>query len=616
MGRWQSSPAAALRPDPEARGRAYEHFRRAIAAGLEGAAEIALGAATNFARHAFRVGEWPRVVEAAESGTEALARLSTRQQMARSKRSWFDEASELPLLHAAALHQLGRDSEAIDALERGRARLLADAVGRRSADLLLLEREQPDACRRIEELLAELRIQEWADPVDWLPAADAVASPSSARSVKAVRRELDQLVREVRERPGFEEFLQLPAPGDARLASSQDEPLVYVAAGPAQGLAFVCAGREVESLVLDGVTIQQVEHFLTGEGTAGKEGFLGLLLGLRAGSERMGELLAWLGEAIAVPLADALRRRGGVRRVNLVLVGQLGLLPLHAAPLRRPGGAPAACLLDEFDISYAPSARVLTAARGKAEPASPGWSLVGLYDPWPSHPPLDYTAIELGWAALRHRRSTTLLTGSSATRRALLDAIGEATVVQLACHGHFVPQAPLESALILGGGSQLRARDLLVGEAGRRFRNVRLVILSACGSALTEFTRSPDEVLGLPFGFLQAGVPGVIGTLWPVNDLDTALLMGRFHDFLAGGESGVIHPATALRQAQLWLRDVTVSELLELLEKLRKEASGQDSRKVKSLLSKVSERFAQRLPSDQPFSDKPGSWAPFVYIGA
>ncbi|MBA3822552.1 MAG: CHAT domain-containing protein [Ktedonobacterales bacterium] len=46
-----------------------------------------------------------------------------------------------------------------------------------------------------------------------------------------------------------------------------------------------------------------------------------------------------------------------------------------------------------------------------------------------------------------------------------------------------------------------------------------LLILSACETAIIDATRLKDEMLGLATGFLQAGVIGVIASLWSVNDL-------------------------------------------------------------------------------------------------
>ncbi len=59
-----------------------------------------------------------------------------------------------------------------------------------------------------------------------------------------------------------------------------------------------------------------------------------------------------------------------------------------------------------------------------------------------------------------------------------------------------------------------------------------------------------DELLGLARAVLAAGAAGVVVTLWAVDDVSSALLMGRFYErLLAGGD-----PATALHDAQQWLR--------------------------------------------------------------
>jgi CHAT domain-containing protein len=86
----------------------------------------------------------------------------------------------------------------------------------------------------------------------------------------------------------------------------------------------------------------------------------------------------------------------------------------------------------------------------------------------------------------------------------------------------------------------LTVRDLI----SERLRGTRLVVLLACQTAITDFNDLPEEAIGLPGGFVQAGVPGVVGTLWPVNDLSTMLLMVKFYE--AHLKEGLT-PAAALR---------------------------------------------------------------------
>src|SRR5262249_40026617 len=64
--------------------------------------------------------------------------------------------------------------------------------------------------------------------------------------------------------------------------------------------------------------------------------------------------------------------------------------------------------------------------------------------------------------------------------------------------------------------------------------------------------------IGLPGTFTALGAVGVLGTLWPVSDAATALLMAKFYELHMG--SG-LPPPTAFRLAQLSLRQATNAEL-------------------------------------------------------
>lgn len=74
-----------------------------------------------------------------------------------------------------------------------------------------------------------------------------------------------------------------------------------------------------------------------------------------------------------------------------------------------------------------------------------------------------------------------------------------------------------------------------------------LVVLSACQTALGEEING-EGLIGLTRGFLYAGAPRVVATLWEIDDRTTAELMKRFYQStLARGE----RPAAALRAAQV-----------------------------------------------------------------
>jgi CHAT domain-containing protein len=76
--------------------------------------------------------------------------------------------------------------------------------------------------------------------------------------------------------------------------------------------------------------------------------------------------------------------------------------------------------------------------------------------------------------------------------------------------------------------------------------NADLVVLSACQTALGKEVRG-EGLLGLSRGFLYAGAPRLVVSLWKVNDQATAELMRLFYrGMLRDG----LRPAAALRAAQ------------------------------------------------------------------
>jgi CHAT domain-containing protein len=60
----------------------------------------------------------------------------------------------------------------------------------------------------------------------------------------------------------------------------------------------------------------------------------------------------------------------------------------------------------------------------------------------------------------------------------------------------------------------------------------------------------PGEFAGIPAALLEAGVPGVVASLWSVPTDQTWELARRLFEYRLGGHS----PAAALRQAQLDLK--------------------------------------------------------------
>ncbi len=122
-------------------------------------------------------------------------------------------------------------------------------------------------------------------------------------------------------------------------------------------------------------------------------------------------------------------------------------------------------------------------------------------------------------------------------------------VVHLACHGSFNEAEPLMSSLYLAKDDANDGRLMVYELFGLDLTKSSLVVLSACDTGISK-VMTGDELIGLSRGFIFAGTPSLLATLWEVDDKSTSDLMVEFYKNL---KSGMAKPE-ALRRAQLWLK--------------------------------------------------------------
>jgi len=243
----------------------------------------------------------------------------------------------------------------------------------------------------------------------------------------------------------------------------------------------------------------------------------------------------------------------GSKQLCVVADGSLHRLPF--ASLVSPAGE---YLLEEFALSYAPSASVFVLAtahaRGRANVREEALLAVG--DPDfdreenPNLSSLRSAADEAKGVAGLYPKPLLLL-GGGATKEAFLRDFQGAEVIHFA--GHFVvnPQSPANSKLLFAGGD-LRSHEL----GAFRLSRVKLVALSACETGFERYDRSEGAV-GVARTFLALGAPVVVASGWKVDSEPTKDLMVAFHRKRRGRG---LTSAESLRRAQL-----------EMLETDRKE---------------------------------------------
>ena len=282
--------------------------------------------------------------------------------------------------------------------------------------------------------------------------------------------------------------------------------------------------------------------------------------------------------------------------------GGLGLLPLHAAwreidEVRR-------YFLDDHSVTYLPS---MYASQGRLrEEQRHRQTLFAAVNPTRDLP---FTPTEGEQVSkLFGEDKAKVLAGDDATVDAVKAAVSDRNYLHFSCHGFYDWINPMQSGLMLANEEVLTLTEII---GSLNLDAARLVTLSACETGITEFRRSPDEYLGLPAGFLQAGTPAVISTLWAVNDLSTMLLMERFYRLHLEER---LDMARSLQRAQIWLRGVSAGELAKRFAGEEEAALGKTRMPIEAA-SEYYSRFAEYYPHDCPFAH-PYYWAAFTFSGA
>ncbi len=290
--------------------------------------------------------------------------------------------------------------------------------------------------------------------------------------------------------------------------------------------------------------------------------------------------------------------RGGSVRRTLVDRGALGL--------KFTAGSPAAALAVQR-----------TASRSVAEGAAEVDALdqVRLYGG--DLPPLDgarHEAKALAELFAAAGGYADMLVGREATIANVEASAPRKRYVHFATHGIVGSEAnPYHASLALTQPETLTPHDIgflsldhLVREWRGKLTACELVVLSACET--TKGVETGDSIIALPWGFMYAGAPSVVASLWKVDDTATTLLMKRFYGNLLGQYSeqrgtfragNAMPKAEALREAKCWLR--TVPRSAAAREKMR----GGLATKAATTVS---------TDPDGTFAD-PYYWAAFVLLG-
>ncbi len=517
-------------------------------------------------------------VEAALRAIEGLrTRVSTADLRAMFQSSRRD-AYELYIDLLMTLHHerpnADHDLEALEASELTRARALLDLLVEAGAEIYQgvapsLRERRNAAGRHLNAKAARRSAVLAGEPTD-------EAREEIEREMASALYELDRIEAEIRRRSPRYAALTLPRPLAAREIQGlldADSLLLEYALGEERSFLWLVSLDQVQSFELPGrQTIEDAarrfHELLSQPGAADRK------------AQAM--VASALSEMLLGPVGEQLdgTPSAGTRRLVVVADGALHYLPFGALPIPAAKTMP---LLARHEVVYLPSASVLAEQRRRlAARHPPRGELAVVADPvfeiedprlsglkvanlaQPKEESGLRSPIAKSWRRLpgSRREAEAILAlvppeqslaamGFEANRAAVMDdRLSRHRVVHFATHGLIDTSNPRLSGLVLSlfdEAGQPRDGFLRAHDVFNLNLAADLVVLSGCQTALGREVRG-EGLLGLTRGFMYAGAPRVVASLWRVEDRATAELMSRFyHSMQVEG----VAPAAALRAAQL-----------------------------------------------------------------
>ncbi len=428
----------------------------------------------------------------------------------------------------------GEMSEAFDFVERSKSRTLIDLLERNLETMWDAGTEESPRLLEIRKIREELNILYTRLNEVGATARAALSDNTTKDAIIKREEQLIELLRGIgSERSGWTTLQTMPLAGvkETQQMMQPDEVLIeYYAVGD-RFHAFVVGSNDfnvVKDLTttanvrasLKGITFQLSKFHLQPAYVLHRGGML-----LKAIQHHLTELHR--------QLIEPLRALIGTRSLVIVPHNMLHYIPFQALY----DGTN--YLIDTHDIVYSASASVLKICRERRVPKTDKDLVLAVADELTPYIHEEVAALK---ELLPNAR---VFTGQDATEDKLRQYGSSAGKIHIAAHGIFRADNPMFSALRLGD-TWLNLFDIFNLQLGSD-----LTTLSACETGMSAVWEG-DELLGLARGFLYAGTPSLVVSLWTVNDRSTAQLMRRFYE---GLQKGLTKPR-ALREAMIEVKSV------------------------------------------------------------
>ncbi|RDA94087.1 hypothetical protein CP533_5334, partial [Ophiocordyceps camponoti-saundersi (nom. inval.)] len=470
--------------------------------------------------------KWKESSQLSEEAVTLLSTVSPRSLKHTDKEhalgGFFGVAS---LAASTILNANGDVIRALQLLELGRgiiASLLMDIRG----DMSDVREKHPALADKFITLRDELDKPEETLPSLMSPGNTIASLESSAKRRREADQRLNQLITEIRNQPGFNNFL-LPPTAESLKAAANPDPIIVINLSRFRCDAFLIEHHQIRVLNLPDMTLTEAETRARHLQSSRLRAFFDI-----------SPLLEWLWDVVARPCLDELGFKGPppdghLPRVWWIPTGPLSQLPLHAAGYHTKGSSET--VLDRVMSSYASSVKSLIFGRRQdvKPPSSDSHALLVAMRETPDLAGdgiLSFAADELKMVKDFCPSLNLQPIMPKLRRDDVLELLKSCTIFHFAGHGKANSKEPSLSCLLL---EDWKAKPLTVGD----IRDHRLQgsppflgFLSACSTGANDTGKLIDEGIHLINSFQLAGFRHVIGTLWEVSDefcVDVARVLYR-----------------------------------------------------------------------------------------
>lgn len=448
--------------------------------------------------------EWTEGLQAGSDAIKILPNLAPRSLAPSDKQRVLSLVAGLASDVAVMALHLCRPLKAIELLEQGRGVLLADLMDLRAVPPEL-ERQYPELAKRF--IHVRERLNAPAAPDHSRVSSLRISSIGLGDARRHANAEFTDLLHEIRQQTGFEDFMQPLGQKEIQCAASEG-PVVYINVSDYRCDALIVEKDSVRSVPLGTLTVKRITSRKTELSMSGLQST---------------DLLQWLWDSVASPILEDLRVHGSLATDSLprlwwIPTGLLSRFPIHAAGYHLE--QPPKSVLDVSVSSFASSLKSILRSRSKpAKRFIEGDQLILIaMENTPACRTLPFASIESEEVKKLCQGAELEIIEPLHRKKLVLDSLASCKIFHFAGHGQSHPVDPLQSQLLLEDWQQdqLTLADFLKTRASNH--TPFLAYLSACSTGQIQNESMLDEGLHLVNAFQLAGFQHVIGTMWEVDD--------------------------------------------------------------------------------------------------